>query len=192
MKALLGLVTLLAWVIPLQALSAENKTTYVKKAHPIKLTQVNNTPDANKPIQISKIISQTSSNAARLDSGRYNSEAYQSRPEEYTGTKYSAEEIKQLIRDYSATYNISPDLPLCLVVHESGFQWNSVNRNSTARGAAQYLIKTWLATDEGKIGRSRFDADASIKAMVKYLAIHKSPKPWVVWPMCPKLTFLNV
>ncbi len=103
--------------------------------------------------------------------------------------KYSAEEVKQLIVQYSAQYGISPETPLCIARLESGYNQFSKNRRSTASGVFQYLTSTWRHTDEGKAGLSIFDADANVKAAVKYMAIHKSTAPWVVRGSCPKLAF---
>jgi len=107
----------------------------------------------------------------------------------YSGRNYSKEEVQQLIRDYSAQYGINPETPLCIARNESGFNQFSKNKSSTASGVFQYLSGTWRSTDEGRIGLNVFDADANVKAAVKYMAIHKNTRPWVVAPKCPKLQF---
>lgn len=107
------------------------------------------------------------------------------------GRSYSKEEVIKLINDYSQLYGISPQTPLCIAQKESGFNYRSANKHSTAKGVFQYLNGTWKATDEGKAGRSVFDADANVKAAVKYMAIHRNTRPWVVAPQCPKLTINN-
>lgn len=108
----------------------------------------------------------------------------------YNGRTYSKEEVQQLIRDYSARYGISSETPLCIARNESGFNQFSKNRHSTASGVFQYLTSTWRGTDEGRAGLSVFDADANVRAAVKYMAIHKSTQPWVVRGKCPAIKFL--
>jgi hypothetical protein len=107
----------------------------------------------------------------------------------YTGKVYSKEEVEQLIVQYSAEYGINHDTPRCIAFRESGYNQFSKNKRSTASGVFQYLTSTWKATDEGKAGLSVFDAEANVKAAVKYMAIHKNTKPWTVRTKCPALTF---
>ncbi len=109
----------------------------------------------------------------------------------YTGRVYSKEEVENLIRKYSDLYGISSDTPRCIAFHESGYNQTSANKRSSAKGVFQYLDKTWKATDEGKAGLSVFDADANVKAAVKYMAIHKSTKPWTTRTSCPPLKFIH-
>jgi soluble lytic murein transglycosylase-like protein len=97
----------------------------------------------------------------------------------YSGREYSKEEVQQLIKDYSAQYGISSEVPIRIARCESGFNQFAKNRNSTASGVFQYLTGTWKGTDEAKAGLSVWDADANVKAAVKYMAIHKSTAPWV-------------
>jgi soluble lytic murein transglycosylase-like protein len=105
----------------------------------------------------------------------------------YNGRNYSKEEVQALIIQYSQQYGINPAVPLCIARLESGYNQFSANKSSSARGVFQYLSGTWRATDEGKLGISVFDADANVKAAVKYMASRKSTKPWVVGPKCPSL-----
>lgn len=104
---------------------------------------------------------------------------------------YSKEEVEQLIVHYSAVYGIDSKTPRCIAFKESGYNQFSKNKRSTASGVFQYLSSTWKHTDEGKAGHNVFDADANVKAAVKYMAIHKSTQPWVVRTMCPKITFVK-
>ncbi len=106
-----------------------------------------------------------------------------------TGKKYTKEEVEAMIVAYSAQYGIDPQTPKCIAFYESGYNQFSKNKSSTASGVYQYLNSTWKSTDEGKAGMSVFDADANVKAAVKYMAIHKSTKPWMVRGKCPALTF---
>jgi hypothetical protein len=108
----------------------------------------------------------------------------------YSGRHYSVEEAKDLIRYYSRIYNIDASTPLCIAYHESAYNQLSKNKSSSASGVFQYLSSTWKATDEGREGKSVFDADANTRAAVKYMAIHKSTRPWQVAPKCPTLKFL--
>lgn len=114
-----------------------------------------------------------------------------SQTQDYTGRHYSKEEVIQLIKQYSQQYRIDPATPLCIAQKESGYNQFSANKSSSARGVFQYLSGTWIATDEGKAGLSVFDADANVRAAVKYMGIHKNTRPWVVAPNCPSLKFIN-
>jgi hypothetical protein len=107
----------------------------------------------------------------------------------YNGKTYSKEEVQQLIVQYSAEYGINSATPLCIARLESGYNQFSKNRSSSASGVFQYLTSTWRHTDEGKAGHSVFDANANVKAAVKYMAIHKSTQPWVVKSKCPAIAF---
>ena len=107
------------------------------------------------------------------------------------GKQYSKEEVQQLIVHYSGVYGINPEAPLCIARLESGFNQFSKNRRSTASGVFQYLTSTWRHTDEGKAGLGIFDANANVKAAVKYMAIHKNTQPWVVRSKCPPLKFVK-
>jgi len=106
----------------------------------------------------------------------------------YSGRNYSKEEVTQLIKDYSLQYGINPDVPLCIAKWESGYNHLSRNKSSSASGVFQYLSRTWKSTDEGKTGLSVFDAEANIKAAIKYMASRRSLQPWEVRNKCPKLT----
>jgi hypothetical protein len=105
----------------------------------------------------------------------------------YSGRHYSKDEVIQLIKDYSAQYDISAEVPLCIAKWESGYNQLSKNKNSSASGVFQYLNGTWAGTDEGKSGHSVFDANSNIKAAIKYMASRKSTQPWEVRNKCPKL-----
>ncbi len=108
---------------------------------------------------------------------------------DYTGKQYSKDEVEALIVAYAVQYGIDPQTPKCIAFYESGYNQFSKNKRSTASGVFQYLNSTWKATDEGKAGMSVFDAEANVKAAVKYMAIHKSTKPWTVRGKCPALAF---
>jgi len=88
----------------------------------------------------------------------------------YSGRNYSKEEVIQLIKDYSALYAISPDVPLRVAVCESGYNQFSKNRNSTASGVFQYIHSTWTHTESGLLGISPFDADANVHMAIKSIA----------------------
>lgn len=107
----------------------------------------------------------------------------------YEGKVYSKEEVEQLIVHYSTVYGINPETPKCIAFRESGYNQFSKNRRSTASGVFQYLNGTWKSTDEGKVGMNVFDADANVKAAVKYMAVHKNTQPWEVRAHCPKVSF---
>ncbi|MDQ3816121.1 MAG: transglycosylase SLT domain-containing protein [Acidobacteriota bacterium] len=105
-----------------------------------------------------------------------------------SGRDYSKEEVKTLIIKYSEQYGINPEVPLCIAKLESGYNFASKNRSSSASGVFQYLSGTWKGTDEGKAGLSVFDADANVRAAIKYMASRKSTQPWEVRNKCPQLT----
>lgn len=106
---------------------------------------------------------------------------------ENSGRHYSKEEVQALIISYSHQYGVNPEVPLCIARLESGFNQFSKNKSSSASGVFQYLSGTWRATDEGKSGLSVFDAEANIKAAIKYIASRKSTQPWSVRSKCPNL-----
>lgn len=108
----------------------------------------------------------------------------------YNGRHYSKEEVIELIKQYSQHYEINPAAPLCIARLESGYNQFSANRSSSARGVFQYLSGTWKATDEGRANLSVFDAEANVRAAVKYMGVHRSTKPWTVRTKCPPLQFL--
>jgi Transglycosylase SLT domain len=103
----------------------------------------------------------------------------------YSGRSYSKAEVEALIRRYADEYKIPAQIPLCIAYRESGYNQFSANKTSSARGVFQYLAGTWRATDEGKSGLSVFDAEANVRAAVKYMASRKSTSPWVVGKSCP-------
>jgi soluble lytic murein transglycosylase-like protein len=96
----------------------------------------------------------------------------------YNGRHYSKEEVVELIKSYSSQYGISANLPLAIARCESGYNQFSKNKSSSASGVFQYLIGTWAGTDEGKAGLSVFDADANVRAAIKYIASRGNASPW--------------
>jgi hypothetical protein len=175
----LTLIAFVCWLVPLKTLAQETYKPKPKEEPKVGPTITILPPDAPiKTIQtkvIPTVERKPSSLEVRRDSSTYN------------GKRYSKDEVQQLIRDYSAQYGIPAEVPLCVARLESGFNQFSKNKTSTASGVFQYLASTWQATDEGKLGYSVFDAAANVRAAVKYMAIHKSVRPWVVWPNCPSL-----
>lgn len=107
---------------------------------------------------------------------------------EQNGWNYGQGEVQDLIRKYAQQYGISPEAPLCIAKKESGFNPSSRNPKSSASGVFQYIAGTWKATDEGKAGLSVFNADANIKAAIKYMSSRKNAKPWTVHTKCPPVT----
>lgn len=106
----------------------------------------------------------------------------------YSGRNYTKEEVIQLIKDYSTQYGINAEVPLCIAKLESGYNQFSENSRSTASGIFQYLTGTWMGTDEGRAKLSVFDAEANVKAAIKYMASRNNTQPWVVNNKCPQLT----
>lgn len=105
----------------------------------------------------------------------------------YAGREYSKDEVEALIVHYATVYGIDPEAPKCIAWRESGYNQFSKNKSSSASGVFQYLNSTWRATDEGKAGHSVFDADANVKAAVKYMASRGNAQPWVVRSACPAI-----
>ncbi len=103
---------------------------------------------------------------------------------------YGSGEIQDLIRKYSQLYGINADTPLCIAKKESGFNPLSANKHSSARGVFQWLASSWKEQPEGKLGISVFDAEANVRAAVRYMAEKKSTKPWVVNSQCPPVNSL--
>ena len=108
----------------------------------------------------------------------------------YNGRHYSKDEVIALIKAYAQQYGLSSETPLCIAKGESGFNQFAKNAASSASGVYQYLTSTWKATDEGKAGMNVFDAEANIKAALKYMASRRSTAPWVAAAKCPKLSSL--
>jgi soluble lytic murein transglycosylase-like protein len=109
--------------------------------------------------------------------------AHSIRPQEYTGRQYTKEGVQQLIRDYSAQYGISADLPLRIANCESGFNQFAKNGSSTASGVYQWLSSSWANQPAGKTGVSVFDAEANIQAAV-WLIAHNKISPWNASKSC--------
>lgn len=184
--AIILLIAFAAWASPIHAASAEESPP---------LFSMNDIPPEQRPpfVEVNGIIQHDSipiptppsiiSNPERkaVVSGKLHEQLD-------SGRNYSKEEVQALIISYSNQYGINPATPLCIAQKESGFNPNAKNRNSSASGVFQYLSTTWRGTDEAKAGRSVMDADANVKAAVKYMAIHKSTKPWVVRTKCPSLS----
>lgn len=105
-----------------------------------------------------------------------------------SGRNYSENEVTQLIRQYSQQLGISSETPLCIAKHESNFNHNARNKSSSASGVFQWISSSWKSQPEGKQGLSVFDAEANIRAAVRYMAEKKSTKPWVVSSKCPQVT----
>lgn len=90
----------------------------------------------------------------------------------FTGRNYSKEEVQQLIRDYSAQYGISAEIPLRIARCESGFNQFSKNKNSTASGVFQFLTSTWATKPLAK-DHSVFDADANVHTAIWLMSLGK-------------------
>lgn len=96
----------------------------------------------------------------------------------YSGRYYSTDEVQQLIRDYSAQYGISANLPLRIAQCESGFNQLAKNKSSSASGVYQWLASSWAnqpASNNGAV--SPFDADTNIRAAL-WLIAHDKISPW--------------
>lgn len=105
----------------------------------------------------------------------------------YPASSADKESVKALIIRYSEQYGIDPAVPLCIAYHESGYNSSSKNKSSSAAGVFQYLSGTWAGTDEGKAGMSVYEAEANVKAAIKYMSSRKNTNPWEVRNKCPKI-----
>jgi hypothetical protein len=146
----LTLIAFACWLVPIKVLAQETGT-------PKQIEVIN--PPTNAPPPLSQSTTSHKVVPVRprptgVDSGR----------------DYSKEEVQQLIKDYSAQYGISADLPLRVANCESGFNQFSKNRSSTASGVFQYISSTWRNTEAGKAGTLVFDADANIHMAIKSIA----------------------
>jgi hypothetical protein len=176
------------WVAP--------QPVHAQRVH-IQNIQPGNHQEVRSQIQGPRKVSEPSKPVPRLDvtnipkSSAKDAETKKVLPEissKYSGRDYSKEEVKALIIKYSEQYGIPSDIPLCIAYYESGYNQHSKNKSSSASGVFQYLSRTWSGTDEGKAGLSVFDADANVRAAVKYMASRKSTQPWEVRNKCPQLT----
>jgi soluble lytic murein transglycosylase-like protein len=172
----LTLIAIVCWLVPLKTLAQE---TYKPK--------VETKTKPSEPYVSENILIKDNALQPRPNSNRPQSPKVQLARPTYSGRYYSQEEIQQLIRAYSAQYGIPAEVPTCIARLESGFNQFARNKSSSASGVFQYLSGTWKATDEGKAGYSVFDAEANVRAAIKYMASRKSTKPWVVGPRCPSI-----
>jgi hypothetical protein len=184
-RTIVFLLALTAWAYPIHAASALAETNQEQPFI--------NYAQFHKPVQ--QVLGSNDSAAATKAHASQSDPVIKPRPglpdsTQYNGRHYSKEEIQALISRYSQQYGISADVPLCIAQKESGFTQFSSNKRSTARGVFQYLKGTWQGTDEGKAGLSVFDADANVRAAIKYMSIHKSTSPWTTASHCPTLQFL--
>jgi hypothetical protein len=185
------LVALTGWIIPAKTVSqtkplvfSQEKQTALQKESVIYKTDAPIQPVGN-PQQIVRskpVVEPRPSTALRSQS---NTSSKSRR--DYPAPTADKEAVKALIIKYSQQYRINPEVPLCIAYYESGYNSQSKNKSSSASGVFQYLSGTWKGTDEGKYGLSVFDAEANVKAAVKYMASRKSTQPWEVRNKCPKL-----
>lgn len=169
------LIALAAWLYPIHAVGAFFAPETKQDATQLPTAPVATTETVEKPSPSQPKAKTATQQTKPPTTGGYN------------GRHYSKDEVQQLIRDYSAQYGINADTPLCIARNESGFNQFSKNSHSTASGVFQYLTSTWRQTDEGRAGLSVFDADANVKAAVKYMASRLNTVPWVVGPRCPRV-----
>jgi hypothetical protein len=161
------LFALLCWAYPISTAAK------IPKQKVEQVTTPTNEQDNAKPSKLDDAVHLETHNSGTLAVRKNNSPTTAG----YNGRDYSTEEVQQLIKDYSAQYGISADLPLRVANCESGFNSLSKNRSSTASGVFQYIASTWSHTDAGKAGISVFDADANIKMAVSSIAANGTA-PW--------------
>lgn len=177
------LLALICWAFP----STASGQTAVTIHEPHEVQEIKPALDESNSPRHQPILSKTARKNKKPVRVGANTQPLDNRNHESSGRDYSKEEVIQLIKDYSTQYGINAEVPLCIAKLESGYNQFSKNKSSSASGVFQYLLSTWKVTDEGKAGLSVFDAEANVKAAIKYMAIHKSIKPWVVAKNCPSL-----
>lgn len=174
-----------AWLYPIKAVSSytgDQQNQIAPKTQPLRASY-------NFPINRDKQIKQSyepqrdippiqTAKPEQSSMAQSQTTAQQSSARASDGRSATNEEVKTLIVEYSKQYGIAPDLPLNIARCESGFNHLAKNKNSTASGVFQYLSSTWKSTDEGKAGLSVFDADANVRAAVKYIASRGHAQPW--------------
>jgi hypothetical protein len=171
----LTLIAFVCWLVPIKILAQETDNSLKQNPQIVALHQdsyksdditikdnaiVRTTPQPNTPAEPRIRPNVVSSEVSGLVDIR----------RDYSGKNYSKEEVQSLIRDYSAQYGISADLPLRVALAESGYNQFSKNRNSSACGVFQYINSTWIHTEAGKEGISCYDADANVHMAIKSIA----------------------
>jgi hypothetical protein len=168
-----GILLGLFWAIPTAAKApAQPNSLDIKNEEFIGPLQPTSSAQPIRTIRPGSGVLQQQKREIRADSGRYD------------GKTYSKEEVIQLIKDYSTRYGVDAKLPLDIAKCESGYNQFSKNKNSTASGVFQYLSSTWAGTDEGRDGLSVFDADANVRAAIKYIASRGHASPWLASKGC--------
>ena len=171
----LTLIAFVCWLVPLKTLAQEtgkpklNTETQTKPPEPYVSEDIVIKDNAIQPLKQFQI-PVVSKERIRVSDRRDNPT--------YAGTVYSKEEVQQLIRDYSAQYGISANLPLRIAQCESGFNQFSKNKSSTASGVFQWLSSSWAnqpASQNNTV--SVFDADKNVSAAV-WLIAHGKTSPW--------------
>jgi hypothetical protein len=178
----LTLIAFACWLVPFKTLAEETGTPQIKTEQVTSPINV-----SSRPIEPDKPLLTPTTKTVAKPASPPTSPKHSGWDSAYTGKTYSKEEVQQLIKHYSLQYGINPEVSLCIAKLESGFNQFSKNKSSTASGVFQYLSSTWKSTDESKLGLSVFDADANIRAAIKYMASRKSTQPWEVKNKCPKL-----
>jgi hypothetical protein len=176
------LIALVTWAFPLHVASA--KTEIKTQVTEIELVTEPSNEDNPAPINTTIPVPEKRPSPRQAV---LRSNASSGRDNPYSGKIYSKEEVQALIVFYSEQYGIDADVPLCIAKLESGYNQFSKNKTSSASGVFQYLNSTWKGTDEGKEELSPFDAEANIKAAIKYMASRRSTQPWEVRSKCPLL-----
>lgn len=191
-RAIVLLIALAAWAYPLHVASAEltkNKQPELIPVNQAPIEQVNEEvkDPSNELALISANIEKPSIPTIPTQRMGVSNRRNNSSNKGYSGRSYTKEEVQALIVSYSEQYEINPDVPLCIAKLESGYNQFAKNKTSSASGVFQYLAKTWSGTDEARHGSSVFDADANVKAAIKYMASRRNTQPWEVRHKCPSL-----
>jgi hypothetical protein len=193
--AIIGLSILLIILLPLIAIANEKIT---RSNQTVVQTTTNNGQRILRPQQnLFKIdyqlheVFKPIKQPTQPEAGKQNAPQQKKENPAYNGRHYSAEEVIELIKQYAQLFGIRSDAPLCIAKLESGYNQFSKNKKSSASGVFQYLSGTWKATDEGRAGLSVLDADANVRAAIKYMASRLNAKPWTVAPKCPPIKKLT-
>jgi hypothetical protein len=161
----LTLIALACWLVPIKVLAQETGTQTYAQARTQTVSEIHD-PGATQTAN-----SDTSERGKENEAGaKETKQVIKQDNGSYSGRYYSKEEVTELIKNYSAQYGISADLPLSVANCESGYNQFSKNKSSTASGVFQYIHSTWIHTEAGKQGISVFDADANVHMAIKSIA----------------------
>ena len=100
----------------------------------------------------------------------------------------SKSDAEALVRYWASFYGADPNLAVCLVWYESGFNSAARNPSSTAAGLGQFIKSTFNSTAQ-RMGLpytyEEYVLNAEVNAqMMGWLLATDGPTHWVVWRSC--------